>query len=138
MNLNRFIDAQKNSYNTALQEIKSGYKYSHWIWYIFPQIAGLGYSFMTKKYEIKDVKEAKAYIENDYLRNNLIEITKALLECKSDNIEEIMGFPDNLKVCSCMTLFNYVAPEIKEFKAVLDKFYNGMKDETTLNLIQNK
>lgn len=136
--LNRFIDAQEFSYNIALQEIKSGYKNSHWIWYIFPQIAGLGHSFMAKKYEIKDLEEAKAYMKNDYLKNHLIEITKALLECKNDNIEEIMGFPDNLKVCSCMTLFNYVAPEIEEFKKVLNRFYNGIEDKNTLYLIEDK
>lgn len=131
-NLDRFISAQEMDYATALQEIKAGYKRSHWMWYIFPQIAGLGYSLMAKKYEIVDMGEAKAYMSNEYLKNNLIEITRALLECGNDDIEEIMGFPDNLKLCSCMTLFELAAPEVKEFGMVLDKFFGGERDKKTL------
>lgn len=131
-NLDRFISAQEMDYATALQEIKLGYKRSHWMWYIFPQIAGLGYSPMAKKYEIVDMGEAKAYMSNEYLKNNLIEITRALLECGNDDIEEIMGFPDNLKLCSCMTLFELAAPEVKEFGMVLDKFFGGERDKKTL------
>ena len=131
-NLDRFISAQEMDYAIALQEIKSGYKRSHWMWYIFPQIAGLGYSPMAKKYEIVDMGEAKAYMSNEYLKNNLIEITRALLECGNDDIEEIMGFPDNLKLCSCMTLFELAAPEVKEFGMALDKFFGGERDKKTL------
>lgn len=131
-NLDRFISAQEMDYAIALQEIKSGYKRSHWMWYIFPQIAGLGYSPMAKKYEIVDMGEAKAYMSNEYLKNNLIEITRALLECGNDDIEELMGFPDNLKLCSCMTLFELAAPEVKEFGMVLDKFFGGERDKKTL------
>ncbi len=118
--LERFIVAQERDYATALKEIKSGCKRSHWMWYIFPQISGLGHSPIAKKYEIVDLGEAKAYMENAYLRNNLVEISKALLECGNDDIEDIMGFPDNLKLCSSMTLFELVAPEVKVFGEVLD------------------
>lgn len=134
-NLNRFIEAQEMDFATALAEIKAGYKQSHWMWYIFPQIAGLGHSFMAKMYEIKDLQEAKAYMENEYLRSNLIEITRALLACENDDIEEIMGYPDNLKLCSSMTLFEVATPEVEEFGKVLDKYYAGKRDARTLLLL---
>ena len=132
--LERFIVAQERDYATALKEIKSGYKRSHWMWYIFPQISGLGHSPIAKKYEIVDLGEAKAYIESAYLRNNLVEISRALLECGNDDVEDIMGFPDNFKLCSSMTLFEMVAPEIEEFGMVLDKFYAGNRDKRTIEL----
>ena len=134
-NLERFIEAQERDFGTALEEIRAGYKRSHWMWYIFPQIAGLGHSWMAKQYEIANPDEAKAYIENEYLRNNLIEISQALFECGNDDIGDIMGFPDNLKLCSCMTLFELAAPEIKVFGAVLDKFFDGHRDKRTLELV---
>ena len=133
--LNRFITAQKESYAVALKEIKAGFKRSHWMWYIFPQIAGLGHSWMAKQYEIVNLDEAKAYMENDYLRNNLIEISQALLDCGNDDIGDIMGFPDNLKLCSCMTLFELAAPEEKVFGEVIDKFFDGQRDRRTLELV---
>lgn len=135
--LNRFIVAQKRDYETALKEIRAGYKCSHWMWYIFPQISGLGFSSMAIRYEIVDLQEAKAYMENEYLRNNLVQITEALLKCENDDIEEIMGFPDNLKLCSCMTLFEIAAPEIKEFGKVIDRFYEGKRDQRTIDLLKN-
>ena len=105
------------------------------MWYIFPQIAGLRHSFMAKMYEIKDLQEAKAYMENEYLRNNLIEITRALLACENDDIKEIMGYPDNLKLCSSMTLFEVAVPEIVEFGQVLERFYAGKRYKRTLMLL---
>ena len=97
--LDRFIVVQEKYYSTALAEIKEGCKRSHWMWYIFPQISGLGHSPIAKKYEIVDIEEAKAYIETPYLQDNLVGISKALLECGNDDVEDIMGFPDNLKLC---------------------------------------
>lgn len=135
-NLDRFISAQENDYAIALKEIRTGFKRSHWMWYIFPQIAGLGQSWMAKQYEIVNLDEAKTYIENDYLRNNLIEISQALLDCGNDNISEIMGFPDDLKLCSCMTLFELVAPGIEIFGKVLEKFFAGRRDGRTLEIVQ--
>ena len=134
--LNRFIAAQERDYETALKEIKEGFKRSHWMWYIFPQISGLGHSPMAKKYEIVDLGEAKAYMENPYLRDNLIEICKALLECGNDDIEDIMGFPDHLKLCSCMTLFEMVTPEEEVFKKVLDVYFKGQRDKRTLGKLR--
>ena len=129
--LNRFIVAQERDYATALKEIQEGFKRTHWMWYIFPQIAGLGHSPMAKKYEIVDLGEAKAYMENPYLRDNLIGICKALLECENDDIEDIMGFPDNLKLCSSMTLFELAAPEVEVFTRVLEVFFGGKRDMKT-------
>ena len=138
-NLERFIEAQERDYATALDEIKSGQKKTLWMWYIFPQIAGLGgLSEMSRFYEIKDLGEAKAYIANEYLRNNLIEISRALLECENDNPVEILGFPDNLKLLSSMTLFDLVAPEIREFSKVLDKFFDGYRDDRTIDFALNE
>ena len=135
--LNRFIAAQERDYETALKEIKEGFKRSHWMWYIFPQISGLGHSPMAKKYEIVDLGEAKAYMENPYLRDNLIRICRALIECGKDDIEDIMGFPDNLKLCSCMTLFEMAAPEVEEFKKVLYVYFEGNRDKKTMELFTN-
>lgn len=135
--LNRFIAAQERDYETALKEIKEGFKRSHWMWYIFPQISGLGHSPMAKKYEIVDLGEAKAYMENPYLRDNLIRICRALIECGKDDIEDIMGYPDNLKLCSCMTLFEMAAPEVEVFKKVLDVYFEGQRDKSTLDLVHH-
>ena len=133
--LDRFVLAQERDYNTALAEIRMGHKRSHWMWYIFPQISGLGYSSMAKRYEITCLEEAKAYMADEYLRNNLLEITRALLECENNDIEDIMGFPDNLKLRSCMTLFEMATPEIKEFAAVIDRFFEGKRDAKTVAII---
>ena len=134
--LNRFIAAQERDYETALKEIKEGFKRSHWMWYIFPQISGLGHSSMAKKYEIVDLGEAKAYMGNPYLRDNLIRICRALIECGKDDIEDIMGFPDHLKLCSCMTLFEMVTPEEEVFKKVLDVYFKGQRDKRTLEKLR--
>ncbi len=135
-NLNRFIEAQERDYEIALLEIKSGYKRSHWMWYIFPQLSSLGYSDISKYYGIKDIEEAKAYLNNDYLKNNLINISSELYKL-NDNIENILGYPDYLKLNSCMTLFNYVDPSISIFTDIINKFYDGKKDEKTLELLKN-
>lgn len=116
-------------------ECNKGCNRFHWMWYIFPQIAGLGYSAMAKRYEITGLDEAKAYIENEYLRNNLIEITRALLNCGKNDIDKITGFPDNLKLHSCMTLFEFATPEVEEFGLVLDKFFDSDWDNKTIALI---
>ena len=136
-NLNRFIDAQKTNYNQALIEIKNGKKITHWVWYIFPQIKGLGISDISIYYSIENIEEAKEYLQNEYLKNNLLEITKALLDLDSNNPTEILGYPDDLKVKSCMTLF-YYASNIDLFKKVIDKYYNKEFDSNTINLIKRK
>ncbi len=133
--MKKFLDAQEDDYEIALNEIKNGHKRSHWIWYIFPQIAGLGHSSTAQYYSIKDLDEAKEYLKNEILRSRLIEISSELLKL-NDSIDNIMGYPDNLKLCSCMTLFYEADPNIDVFKKVIDKFYNGNFDENTLNIIK--
>ena len=133
--LDRFIKAQEKSYKVALKEIKNGHKETHWIWYIFPELKGLGKSDTALYYGIIDLEEARRYLENDYLRSNLIEISEALLNL-DNNIIDILGYPDDLKVKSCMTLFYYANPNIKIFKKVLDKFYNGEFDNNTIEIIK--
>lgn len=136
-NLNRFIEAQKRDYSKALAEIKAGKKQSHWMWYIFPQIKGLGQSETAQYYSIQSIDEAEEYLENEYLHNNLIEICNELLKLKTNNPIEVMGFPDNLKLCSSMTLFYWVKPEEIIFKQVLNKFYDGKIDDNTIRLCNN-
>lgn len=134
-NLARFKEAQESDYPIALEEIKSGYKTSHWMWYIFPQLKDLGYSPTAKYYGIEGKEEAIAYLNDEVLRTRLIEISTALLSLKSSNATEILGYPDNLKLKSCMTLFLAVAPQIDIFEKVLEKFFAGEKDEKTLELL---
>ena len=134
--LERFLIAQQTYYQTALQEIKSGKKRSHWMWFIFPQIAGLGHSETARYYAIKNMEEAKAYMEDYTLGRNLIEISEALLEIKSNDALEVMGWPDNLKLNSCMTLFALAKPECEVFQKVLDKFFHGERDQKTIEILQ--
>jgi len=132
--LERFLQAQDSgwcSYNDALKEIKAGKKLSHWIWYVFPQIKGLGHSYNSEFYGLSGKDEAKAYLEHSVLGQRLREITKALLECGNPSADDILGFPDVLKVKSCMTLFDLVSPN-DIFKDVLDKYYEGKTCEKTL------
>ena len=133
--LSRFIKAQEKDYERALSEIRSGHKRSHWIWYIFPQIAGLGFSSTAQYYAIKDRKEAEEYLKNDLLRERLVEISEALLLLESNDAGEVMGYPDDLKLRSSMTLFHEVAPDIDVFQKVLDKFFEGKPDQKTIELL---
>lgn len=131
--LNRFLEAQKYSYETALEEIKKGKKMSHWMWYIFPQIKGLGHSETAIYYEIKSLEEAKAYLEHDVLRNRLLQLTDELLLLTANNPIEIFGYVDAMKLKSCMTLFEYIS-DIENFGKVLEKFYQGLRDEYTITI----
>ncbi len=133
--LSRFIIAQQQSYKTALREIQKGRKTSHWIWYVFPQIEGLGRSSTAQYYSIHDMQEAKDYMKDPYLSQNLIEISEALLELDSNNATEVMGYPDDMKLRSSMTLFMAAAPEELVFQKVLNKFYNGKPDRWTLQIL---
>lgn len=133
--LTRFHTAQERDYDRALSEIRSGHKRSHWIWYIFPQIAGMGYSSTSKYYAIVDFNEAVAYWNDPVLRARLLEISRALLELKSNDAEEVMGWPDDMKLRSCMTLFAEVAPEEEMFRKVLEKFFDGELDGKTLEIL---
>ena len=128
--LDRFRSAHASYYETALQEIKAGRKQSHWMWYIFPQIQGLGHSTMAMYYEIQSKTEAVEYWNDPVLRSHMEEICQELLKLEGA-IDWIMGYPDNLKLRSCMTLFWLVTGE-QLFKDVLDKFYGGELDEYTV------
>ena len=132
--LGRFKTAQYGDFETALNEIAAGKKKTHWIWYIFPQLKGLGFSDYAVYYGIQDLVEAKAYIEDEMLGGNLIKITETLLEHKGKNIVRIFGRIDAMKVMSCMTLFEKVSDN-KVFPEVLEAFYDGKRDEKTLELL---
>ena len=133
--LDRFLKAQAGSYDAALREIRGGRKRSHWIWYIFPQIQGLGFSSTAQFYAITDLDEAKAYLQEPTLRARLLEISEALLELSSSDPTEVMGWPDDLKLRSSMTLFAEAEPGCDVFQKVLDKFYGGAKDQKTLQIL---
>ena len=134
--LNRFIMAQSRDYDRALSEIRAGRKRSHWIWYIFPQLKGLGMSSTSEFYGIDGLGEAKAYMENALLRERLLEISGALLTLDSNDASSVMGYPDDLKLRSSMTLFAEAAPECAVFQQVLDKFFGGEKDRSTLRMLR--
>ncbi len=134
-NLNRFTVEHKRSFDRALAEIKSGRKRSHWMWYIFPQISGLGDSYMSRFFAIKSLDEARAFIEDEYLGGNLREISNALLTLENNDARYVMGLPDNRKLRSCMTLFLHATDDNEVFRAVLDKFFGGEEDEATLEIL---
>lgn len=132
--LDRFIEAQDSemyTYTDALNEIKEGHKQGHWIWYVFPQIKGLGHSYRSEFFGIASTEEAKAYLENPVLGKRLRDITQAFLDCNNPSAFNILGFPDVLKVQSCMTLFDIVSPN-DIFNEVLDKYYEGKRCEKTV------
>ena len=134
MCLDRFIIKQKEKYGTAFDEISNGKKRSHYMWYIFPQIKGLGISETSEYYGIDGLKEAREYMENEYLRNNLVNISSKLLELETNNPVEIFGSTDSKKLRSCMTLFELVSDN-DVFSLVLEKYFDGERDENTLNKI---
>ena len=140
--LSRFKKAQEHSYETALSEIRAGEKQSHWMWFIFPQLEGLGFSEIAQYYGIKGIEEACAYLADDLLRARLVEISQALLALESNDATQVMGYPDDLKLKSSMTLFLLVAKDGGEryakgaegFKGVLEKFFGGKIDERTVEM----
>jgi uncharacterized protein (DUF1810 family) len=134
-NLNRFLEAQETKYKDALSEIKNGRKLTHWMWYIFPQIAGLGFTDFNVFYAIQNKEEATQYLNHPVLGKRLIEITKVVVEINGKTALEIFGKPDERKLKSSMTLFSILNDPNPIFQQVLDKYYNGMKDENTLKLI---
>jgi len=124
-NLQRFVDAQSNSYDIAFSEIKNGKKQSHWMWYIFPQLDGFGKSDTSKKYGIKTKEEAIEYLEHPILGKRLIEITNKLLIIKQKSAVDVFEWPDDLKLKSCMTLFALIQCEIPIFQEVLNNYFEG-------------
>jgi len=132
--LNRFVGAQESDYQRALAELRNGRKRSHWIWYIFPQIDGLGFSSTAKHYAIKSLDEAKAYLAHPVLGQRLAECADALLKIENRTAHQILGSPDDLKVRSCATLFAAVSPAGSVFERVLEKYYDGERDDKTVQL----
>ena len=130
--LKRFLDAQENDFERALAEIKRGRKQSHWMWYIFPQIAGLGFSSTSKFYAIKNRGEAENYLAHSVLGRRLIDTSNALLEVEGKTANQIFGSPDDVKLKSSMTLFGALENTDPVFQRVLDKYFNGAKDRRTL------
>jgi uncharacterized protein (DUF1810 family) len=134
--LQRFLSAQERDYDLALREIKDGKKRSHWMWYIFPQISGLGFSDMSSYYALKDLKEAEAYFRHPVLGARLMEITKVLLSKTSSDATAIFGSPDDLKLRSSMTLFSRIPGIPSVFQQVLDRYYDGKIDPKTISLLE--
>ena len=135
--LDRFLEAQERMYEIALKEIRNGEKESHWMWYIFPQLRGLGRSQMAYAYGINGLEEAKAYLDHPILSARLIEISEALLKHKDEDIEDILSDIDAMKLRSSMTLFAIISDNDSVFHQVLDCFYNGRLDQVTLKVINN-
>ncbi|PTS91930.1 DUF1810 domain-containing protein [Pedobacter sp. HMWF019] len=134
-NLERFINAQKPVFQTALTEIQNGKKQSHWMWFIFPQIQGLGFTETSKLYAIEDLAEAQEYLEHRVLGARLILMCNTLLDLKNDSAHQIFGSPDDLKLKSCMTLFAAVPGTDPVFEKVLKKFFGGLKDHITIKIL---
>ena len=133
--LNRFVQAQKNDYERALSEVKNGQKRSHWMWYIFPQFDGLGFSPTSKRYAIKSIAEVKAYLNHPVLGPRLTECAEAALSVEGRSAHEIFGSPDDMKLKSCATLFASVLPAGSVFDRLLDRFFQGDRDPKTLRLL---
>ena len=136
--LSRFVQAQQETYPRALAEIRQGRKRSHWMWFIFPQIDGLGYSSTARFYAIKSKDEAKAYLDHPLLGKRLIECAEALLAIKGKSAAEIFGYPDDLKLRSSMTLFASVSGSESAFSRVLDQYYDRQPDARTLELLKQR
>ena len=130
--LERFVEAQERVYDAVLGELRSGRKRSHWIWFVFPQLRGLGHSPAAQHYGISSLDEARAYLAHDVLGPRLRECTRLVAAIDGRSVDEIFGWPDNLKVRSSMTLFAWATDDNAEFLAVLDKFYDGEEDPATV------
>ena len=133
--LDRFIVAHQRDYETAFAEIKSGRKRSHWMWYIFPQVKGLGFSAISQHYAIGSLDEAIAFLKDPYLGSNLHSICHALLQLDTRNATEVFGRPDDMKLRSSMTLFAYAAGQPSVFHNVLEKYFDGRYDENTKRIL---
>ena len=135
-NLNRFIEAQMTTYEGAMLELALGRKESHWVWYIFPQIEGLGRSDTAKLYSIKSLEEGRAYLGHPVLGPRLIEACEILLNLKDASIDEVMGFPDDLKLLSSMTLFEFISGSNSIFTKMIELYFDDERDENSIKLIR--
>lgn len=135
-NLSRFVDAQHPAYSRVKAELRAGRKTSHWMWFVFPQLKGLGISEAAMRFGITDTGEARAYLEHPLLGPRLVECVKALLKHGDSSALQILGSPDDLKLRSCLTLFNEVQPEPGLYQRALDQFYGGKPDDRTIRLLR--
>jgi len=133
--LSRFVTAQERDYDQILSEIRSGRKRSHWMWYAFPQIDGLGFSSLSKRYAIKSLAEASAYLAHPVLGPRLLECAEAVVSIEGRSATEIFGSPDDQKLRSCATLFACVSPPRSVFDRLLEKYYQGVRDDRTIQLL---
>jgi len=131
-NLRRFVDAQEPVYDEVLAELRSGRKRSHWIWFVFPQLRGLGRSPIAQRFGISSLDEARAYVGHDVLGPRLRECARLAAQIEGRCADDVFGWPDNLKVRSSMTLFAHATDDNADFRAVLDKFYDGVQDPATI------
>jgi uncharacterized protein (DUF1810 family) len=134
-NLQRFVQAQQDDYTRALAEIRCGRKQSHWMWFVFPQFDGLGFSAMSRRYAVKSLDEAKAYLAHPLLGPRLLECAAAVLAVEGRSATDIFDSPDDIKLCSSATLFAHVSPDGSVFHRLLDKYFQGLADERTIALI---
>ena len=135
--LKRFTDAQENTYAVAFSEIQQGRKKSHWMWFIFPQIAGLGFSETSRYYGIKDLEEAAEFLKHPVLGSRLISISRELLKLKTNDAHQVFGSPDDLKLRSSMSLFSSLENADPVFKMVLEKYFKGQMDAKTVHIISS-
>lgn len=136
--LDRFILAQEPVYETVREELAAGRKSTHWVWFIFPQLAALGSSPTAKLFGIEGIDEARAYWAHPLLRERLSECLHLVLEIQGKNIQQVLGSLDDMKLCSCVTLFSEVAPKETVWKEILDRYYEGLPDTTTLTLLRSQ
>jgi uncharacterized protein (DUF1810 family) len=134
--LNRFVEAQADDYASILSELHGGQKRSHWMWYIFPQIDGLAFSATSKRYAIKCLDEAHAYLAHPVLGPRLLECADAVIKIDGRSVAEIFGSPDDLKLRSCATLFAVVSPAGSVFERILEKYFDGRRDDKTLRTVE--
>jgi len=137
-NLNRFIEAQMTTYEGAMLELARGRKESHWVWYIFPQIKGLGRSDTAKLYSIKSLEEGRAYLEHSVLGPRLIKACEILLSLKDTSMDEVMGFPDDLKLLSSVTLFEAISEPNTIFTKIIEIYFDGERDKTSLEILESQ
>lgn len=136
MNLDRFVEAQAPVYTRALAELTAGRKQSHWMWFVFPQLSGLGRSPMAQHYALHSREEARSYLAHPLLGARLKECTRAVLGVTGKTAHEIFDTPDDLKFHSSMTLFAHAAPDEQLFHAALEKYFGGVEDPLTLQKLQ--
>jgi uncharacterized protein (DUF1810 family) len=134
-NLSRFVEAQRPVFSRVMDELRAGRKTSHWMWFVFPQLKGLGISETAMRFGITDRGEARAYLEHSLLGPRLVECVQALLEHGDCSALQILGSPDDLKLRSCLTLFNEVQAQTDLYQRALDQFYGGKPDDRTIQLL---